>query len=134
MGHTRQRGHAAGRRGRHGVHGVAPEAGPHDILQASLSFIHAPTRLALWDLRRSTVNEATTDELRDATSEFLRTARAQKQGGRAAIVVGSDATYGLMRMLITHAELDGYAVELRPFREIAAARAWLLGRASETPR
>jgi hypothetical protein len=111
---------------------VAPEAGPHDILQASLSFIRAPTRLALWDLRRSTVDETATYELRRATGAFLTAAVKQSRGGRAAIVVGSEAAYGLMRMLITHAELDGYAVKLRAFREIAAARAWLFGVAGET--
>jgi hypothetical protein len=107
---------------------VSPEAGADDILQASLSFIRAPTRLALWDLRRSTLNEATTDELRHATRKFLSAALAQKQGGRAAIVIGGEAAFGLMRMLITHAELGGYAVKLRAFRNLAAARNWLLGR------
>jgi hypothetical protein len=105
---------------------VAPEAGPQEILEASLSFLRAPTRLALWDLRRSTLNKATSAELRQATAEFLRVALAQRQSGRVALVVGNEATYGLMRMLITHAELGGYAVKLRAFRDVVVARAWLL--------
>lgn len=104
---------------------VSPEAGPQDILQASLSFIRAPTSLALWDLRQSTLNKATTEELRQATEDFLRVALTQSRGGRAALVVGNDVTYGLMRMLITHAELEGYGVKLRVFRDVVVARAWL---------
>lgn len=105
---------------------VSPEAGPQDILEAALSFMGAPTRLALWDLRSSTLNKATTEELRQATAEFLSLARTQSRGGRAALVVGNDVTYGLMRMLVTHAELEGYAAKLRVFRDVVVARAWLV--------
>jgi hypothetical protein len=56
--------------------------------------------------------------------DWLRSAASRGALGPTAVVVDSDVAYGMLRMLET---LLDDAVQLRPFRSMDAAQAWLAG-------
>ncbi|HEX7476578.1 MAG TPA: hypothetical protein VF331_02105 [Polyangiales bacterium] len=47
------------------------------------------------------------------------------QRARCAVVVGSDAAYGLLRMYAVYTETEASPVTVRGFRELEAALQWL---------
>jgi hypothetical protein len=108
---------------------VARGVRPEDLIRALSAFMgEAPTRLVLWDLRQASFSTFTNDDMRWMVSQLSKFSGAERLGGRSAFVVAHDEDYGVMRMLTTYAELGGYLVSLRVFRDVDVARAWLLGR------
>jgi hypothetical protein len=76
----------------------------------------------IWDLRTATLVTLSTEHLRRLSGR-VSTQRARRGTGKAAIVVGSDVDYGLMRQFEVLSE--GVPRQLMVFRELAAAEAWL---------
>jgi hypothetical protein len=74
----------------------------------------------LADIRRSNVVPAPAEmELRIQLIAAMR----DRIAGRIAILVSDDLRFGIARVLEAHVEPLG--IEVRPFRDMAAARAWL---------
>ena len=112
---------------------VAPGVRPEDLIQALSAFMRdAPTQRVLWDLRQSSISQFTDDDRLWMVSQLSKFSGAERAGGRSAFVVAHDVDFGVMRMLITYAELGGYAVSLQVFRDVDVARAWLRGRTAAT--
>lgn len=70
---------------------------------------------------RAVVEPATPDQIRALVAELMRLGGVD--GMRAAMIVGTDASYGMMRMMAAHTEALG--IEVGIFREPAEARKFL---------
>jgi hypothetical protein len=104
---------------------VTPEARPEDLVEAFSAFMsEEPTRLVLWDLRQGP-KKVSGDELRSMVRELVTLSSSERAAGRSAFVVSHAGDRGVLRTLITYAELGGYGVSLRVFREMSVARSWL---------
>lgn len=86
-----------------------------------------PTRHVIWDFSAVTGSRISSDQLAEIIS-FLKKHSMMRQGGKTALVAPSDLDYGLSRMGVKLAEVDGVPVTLESFRTIAAARAWIKGK------
>lgn len=71
--------------------------------------------------QRDLVEPATPDQIRTLVAELMRL--GDVEGMRAAMVVRTDASYGMMRMMSAHMEALG--IEVGIFREPAEARKFL---------
>lgn len=71
--------------------------------------------------QRDVVEPATPDQIRSLVGELFRLGGVD--GMRAAMIVGTDASYGMMRMMSAHTEALGIKVGI--FREPAEARKFL---------
>lgn len=71
--------------------------------------------------QRDVVEPATPDQIRTLVAELMRLEAVD--GMRAAMLVGTDASYGMMRMMAAHTEALGIRVGI--FREPAEALAFL---------
>ena len=71
--------------------------------------------------QRDVAEPATPDQIRTLVAELMRLGGVD--GMRAAMIVGTDASYGMMRMMAAHTEALGIKVGI--FREPAEARAFL---------
>ncbi len=58
-----------------------------------------------------------------ATGEFLRAHDVSLPGSKVAMVAGSEAVFGMLRLYQAHREADGVAI--RVFRDRGEALAWL---------
>lgn len=87
---------------------------------------HSPSTPVLWDAREAVVTRVVFEEMRDmaAKAEPLYERMA---GGRTAILVGSQADFGMGRMYQSLSA--GMPRDLRVFDDYDAALAWL----TETP-
>jgi len=104
---------------------VTPEARPEDLVEAySASMSEGPTPLVLWDLRQGP-KKVGDDELRSIVSQLVTLSSSGRPGGRSAFVVAHAGDRGVLRTSIAYAELGGYGVSLRAFRDMDVARRWL---------
>lgn len=71
--------------------------------------------------QRDVVEPATPEQIRTLVAELMRL--GGMDGMRAAMIVGTDASYGMMRMMAAHTEALGIRVGI--FREPAEARSFL---------
>jgi hypothetical protein len=76
--------------------------------------------LPLFDVRKASLSELTPGALRSVAAGIVF------HSMRQAYVVADDMQFGMVRMLGAFADLNRPGRELRPFREMKAARAWLL--------
>jgi hypothetical protein len=111
---------------------VGPQAGPADVIDAFAAFMSSgPTPLVLWDLRAASIGRFTGVQLQQMVEGLLTFSNAERQVGRSAFVTSREVDYGVVRMLTTQAELGGYPVKMRVYRDLSVARAWLLGHFGE---
>jgi hypothetical protein len=95
-----------------------------DITETRLRFTHDPAFhpdfFQLYDFREVTNIDIAADQVRDLASyaPFSRHARR-------AIVAPQNAVYGLARMFATQREASGGQEQIRVFRSLAEANAWL---------
>lgn len=75
---------------------------------------------------RDVSEPARPDQIRALVAELMRLGATE--GMRAGMIVGSDASYGMMRMMAAHTEPLG--IEVGIFRDPAEARAFVDRRAS----
>ncbi|MGB2713499.1 MAG: hypothetical protein WBC51_04925 [Vicinamibacterales bacterium] len=83
---------------------------------------HGPTLRALVDRTRAT---APSREFVDRMANFFQRNAEHTKGWRAAVVTGTDAGYGVARMLQLTNEARAVPMQLRAFRDFAEARRWL---------
>ena len=75
----------------------------------------------VWSDQRGIAQPVTPDQIKALVSELVRVAPVE--GMRAAMLVSSDASYGMMRMMAAHTEALGIKVGI--FREPAEAQEFL---------
>ena len=75
----------------------------------------------VWSDQREIAQPVTPDQIKTLVSELMRV--GDVDGMRAAMIVKSDASYGMMRMMSAHTEALGIRVGI--FREPSEARAFL---------
>ena len=99
---------------------------PRDLLRFAENNGHNQrTPLVLWDLREAIWCYTKTEEL----VKNLEAARKFASSGfRTAYVLGSDADYGLGRVIESYTELRGFPGEYRPFKALGEAEVWLRSR------
>jgi hypothetical protein len=97
-------------------------------VRAALNDPHRPAAAGLFaglllDLRDSlSLRERSTDEIRDTARALV--ALVQLFGSRLALVASADVDYGLLG--VAAVAFEGAGVTPAVFRDVAAARAWLL--------
>jgi len=102
--------------------------GPEEVAEAIGSIRREPTYRVdaprLYDVRE-VEDSIDTSALRSLAhrKEFI----GSVDGARSAIVVSRDITFGIARMYQTW--MEGQPVEVRVFRDVDEARAWLVGAA-----
>lgn len=94
-------------------------------LSAMLEALYADPQLssyhnALWDLRGATLTGFSSSEVR----RIADLVQGHWSGAKAALVVGSDAGYGMARMYEMHLA-SAAPGEVRVFRDLEEAHAWV---------
>ena len=108
----------------------APEDIPRQFKAGLSDPACAPTVALMLDVRESEVlGGRTPDQIRQV-AEFLKP-YAERIGRRCAVIVRSDAHYGLARMGSVYA--DGFGVEVNVFRTTEEGIAWLKARPEAPP-
>lgn len=82
------------------------------------------TALALWDLSEAVLSDLTSDEISNL-AQYGSQLAATRKTGKTAIVFDSPFEYGLGRIFQTYVEMNTTPVEVRLFRNLVEAVAWL---------
>jgi hypothetical protein len=106
------------------IHTVSGEL-TFEMLSAMLEATYAdpqfrPEHNVLWEVRGAALTNFSSTEVRNI-SELVQ---GQWRGAKAALVVGSDADYGMARMYEMHLA-SGSSGEVRVFRDLEEAHAWV---------
>lgn len=100
-----------------------------DWVEAYQAFLETePTPMMLWDLTSATLEAASSQELRYIARRIGVMEMARKGARKAALVCLRDVDFGMARMFVTIAELDGCPVHMAVFRDGDEARSWLVER------
>jgi hypothetical protein len=102
-----------------------------DELQQALILFYegSPTRNLICDFTHLGKVDASSRDLH----EIIRYAKRfshKRTGGRTALVGNTMLKYGLARMASTFAELEKLPWEMRPFKKLDEAMAWITGTAA----
>ena len=104
---------------------VNGEVNVEQVLDQLIPFLtETPTPLVIWSIGEGGMKGLSGADLRrivDVAAPFS----ASRAGGRTAIVCMDDLDYGLSRMFQTLAELYPIPFEMRVFRDLNEALAWL---------
>ena len=92
--------------------------------QLSSFYSGDPTPLAMWDLRQANVEAFFSPQL-ESMIEFMAQNIEKRKGGKAALLLGGDLSYGVARMLETKWELCNLPLKLQAFRDHDQALKWL---------
>ncbi len=84
----------------------------------------APSRNVIWDLTEADLSSITADEISALASGVERLAHS-REGGKTAIVVPEDISYGFGRMYQIFAEIYAQIADIGVFRSILEAERWL---------
>jgi hypothetical protein len=84
----------------------------------------APTANVLWDFRRATGNRITSTELRRIIA-YIKSMEGCRVRGRTALVAATDLDFGLSRMSQVLGGIEKLPWELRAFRSMTEALAWI---------
>jgi hypothetical protein len=108
---------------------VVGEVNAEEMRQAIEQFWEAPrlTQDVLWDYRQADMNKLRRNELEELVRVGLRYRHrhVERTGGKTAIVASSDLEYGMMRASATLTKMESYPFEVRTFRTVEEAEAWL---------
>ena len=80
--------------------------------------------LSLWDLRDCSLAQMTTERIVSVQSGLSSLVRG-RAGGRTAVVVPADLSFGIVRQYLTYSEDLGLPFEQEAFRTMDAALDWL---------
>ncbi len=83
-----------------------------------------PTKYILWDLSQANLNRLTAEDLK-ALVKAVKKFSHVRAGGKTAIVVSDDVSFGMGRMLEVFMELQNIPFQLRVFRDFSSASEWL---------
>ena len=93
--------------------------------QTSIHLGGKPSKLSLWDFTLGTVTPISSDETR-LIARRGGALSARIEGGKGAILTPKDIDYGIARMFQVFSELDNFPLEVQVFRDMNAARKWLM--------
>lgn len=107
------------------VHVCTGVVTPDEVMEAIRAFYaFDATRDTLWDFTATsevTVSTADIHRIADLTTSLAQA----RPDGRTALVATADFTYELSRLYQTLAELAEQTVDVRVFRTVSDAQAWL---------
>lgn len=87
-------------------------------------FSEAPTRLVLWDFSRADISRMASDDIR-AVADIVRDKAERRAGGKTALLMPTDISFGLGRMFQAFLGSDDLPYEFTAFRGMPEARKWL---------
>ncbi len=96
-----------------------------ELEEAIVQSYRQSTPQGLWDLRGASLERLTRADLRSLMA-LVASHAAGHPPTCSAVVADDDATFGLARMLESY--VQGLPLELRTFRRLEEARAWLAER------
>jgi plasmid stabilization system protein ParE len=82
-----------------------------------------PSRNVIWDFTEADLSSITADEIRALASGVERLAHS-REGGKTAIVVPEDISYGFGRMYQIFAEIYAQIADIQVFRSRSEAEHW----------
>ena len=82
------------------------------------------TRLILWDLTRADLTAFRNRHIKEVAQGIARISEARR-GGRTAFVYDESFEYGIGRMFQAYSQMAEMPFEVRAFKGLAEARAWL---------
>ena len=82
------------------------------------------TKYTLWEFTKAEVSKISTSEIQEIVKVARKFAHMRK-GGRTALVLHQDLSYGLGRMFEAFSEIESIPYEIRCFRGFIEAREWL---------
>ena len=108
---------------------VAGVVSAAEMRRAIEQFWESPalTRDVIWDYSEASLTKLSVGELRDLVPVGKRYGHrlAERRGGKTAIVAPGDLAYGMMRVSETLSGMSEYTFEIRVFRSMEEADAWL---------
>jgi hypothetical protein len=90
-----------------------------------------PTSSVLWDFTAASFEKISATVPQQMAGETRVHSEVRIEGGKTALVFGSDVGYGLGRMFETFQDLQNAPVEYQTFRSLDEAHAWLGGGPTE---
>ncbi len=104
---------------------VSGELSADEQIQALSDFYGStPTMNAIWDFRGIEGKRISSSELRKIIA-FSRQHSSKREGGKTALVTGTELDFALARMGEAYAEMEGTPWTPRTFKNIEEAEAWL---------
>ena len=82
------------------------------------------TRLILWDLTRADLSAFRNRHIKEVAQGIAGISEARR-GGRTAFVYDESFEYGIGRMFQAYSQMSDMPFEVRAFKGLAEARAWL---------
>ena len=82
------------------------------------------SKYVLWDLTRAELQHIEGEDIQKI-AHVASTTVADREGGKAAFVAPDDLAYGLCRIYQTKVDYMLASVQLKVFRDLDAARAWI---------
>ncbi len=83
-----------------------------------------PEKFAIWDFSEAAPANLTHEQLQ-SLAEFGKKCAERRKGGKTALVVPHDLSFGLGRIWESLTEIESFEVENRAFRSMEKARNWL---------
>jgi hypothetical protein len=83
-----------------------------------------PTLFELWDFRAAS-GVRVSDEETGAIMEYIKNHSEKRSGGKTAFVATGELEYGMSRMAEAQVVIEGFPFQVKTFRSIEAAMAWL---------
>lgn len=93
--------------------------------QTRIFFENKPSKLALWDFTLGTVAHLSSQEMREIAKQGAAFS-TRIEGARGAILAPKDIDYGMSRVFQVFSEQEIFPLEVKIFRDIDAARKWLI--------
>lgn len=107
------------------VHTIHGEINGDEIIEKIKDGIDEKhTLYVLWDFRQAEITDLPIEKMYQILTIGKKLAEARKTG-KTAIVVSNDLGFGLARMYEAYSEIEVFSTEIRAFRTIEQARAWL---------
>jgi len=88
------------------------------------SFYENPTSNILCDYRKSSPINMSSDQM-EVIAKLAAPLSERRTGGKTAVVFSRDSDFGLGRMFEMFSDAEGYKADMKIFREIDEARAWI---------
>ncbi len=82
------------------------------------------TRLILWDLTRADLSAFRNSHIKEVAQSIARISEVRR-GGRTAFVYDKSFEYGIGRMFQAYSQMEEMPFEVRAFKNMVEARAWL---------
>ena len=108
------------------IHKCSGDLTEQEILDTVHSFYGGdPTLLTLWDFSNASVDNISSETVRNIFTLIQRIG-PRRQGGKTAVVVPEDLAYGMARMFQIMSDTNDFPFKIKVFRYYGEASQWLL--------